>query len=102
LGQLEENPFEKARRVKESCAVEFFFFFLSQATRLIRKRYLVPYTSTCLVCKRKERTLIPVLGLDTRPSLVTVLGQFINTFKNNLQFQSQKNKLERFWSQFRS
>ncbi len=61
LGQLEENHFEKARRVKGSCAGEFFFFF--QATRLIRKRYLVPNTSTCLVCKRKERTLIPVLGL---------------------------------------
>jgi hypothetical protein len=37
LGQLEENHFEKARRVKGSCAGEFFFFFF-QATRLIRKK----------------------------------------------------------------
>jgi hypothetical protein len=41
LGQLEEKHFEKARRVKGSCAGEFFFFFFFfffQATRLIKEK----------------------------------------------------------------
>ncbi len=107
---LKKTILKKPRRVKGSCASEFFFFFFFfffQATRLIRKRYLVPNTSTSLVCQRKERTLyIPVLGLYCQNWIPDHhWSQFWGasiTFKNNLQFQSPKNKLERFWFQFRT